>query len=424
MSTISGENSSSPAASSPIEASPEVSAANGLVAADTTITAGFMAGVAKSLATKSAFAATAFGKGLLKWWFRVPIKLFRPHTVSPYLVVNHMAQAAGQKVSMGYMRTIVAQEGYGFLGKNVVPLLFANAMAGAVLFNVYASTYSAMAKSDSSASSLASALEFDHHYPFIAGALAGASTAIVATPIENIKANINPADLVAHRHEGMIRFTHHSIRSALKNETSAWDKSKRLYQGFGFLATKDAVGFGLFFFFFENLRKLGKGLVADMWGLGASSSKIPSSESEMASSSSVERRQRPLSLVIANATAVILAGGAAGSAYQCVIYPLDKIPAVVVAHRAAQSAAVSPHVAEAIAAAVSPVYDDGFHNSNPSAGQQRFAWSEVWQILRQKGVRPFYAGITPSLIRVMPPSAIGLFAYEVASSQFWDNDEV
>jgi hypothetical protein len=32
---------------------------------------GFIAGVAKSFATKSAFAITAFGKGLLKWWFRV-----------------------------------------------------------------------------------------------------------------------------------------------------------------------------------------------------------------------------------------------------------------------------------------------------------------------------------------------------------------
>ncbi|TPX59957.1 hypothetical protein SpCBS45565_g07608 [Spizellomyces sp. 'palustris'] len=380
---------------------------------------GIMAGVAKSLATKSAFAATAFGKGLLKWWFRVPIKLFRPHTVNPWVVLNHMARTQGQKVGVGYMRTVVAEEGYSFLGKNIIPLLFANAVAGAVLFNVYATTISALSSSETSSSSLSAALAFDHHYPFIAGALAGASTSLVSTPLDNIKANVSPAQLVAHRHEGMLRFTYRTVREALKDERSVWAKCRRLYKGIGFLAAKDACGFGFFFFFFEGFRKFGKGMVADMWALrdGAEGQDgVPNGEGP---------KRRPLSLVCANATAVIAAGAAAGSAYQMIIYPLDNIPAVVTANRVSQ-VTKSTFAAEAVAAAAAPVYDDlSFHNSNPTnlAARQRFQWREVWDVLRTRGVKPFYAGIGPQLVRVMPPSAIGLFAYEVASSQFWDNDE-
>ncbi|TPX61197.1 hypothetical protein PhCBS80983_g01235 [Powellomyces hirtus] len=395
--------------------------------------AGVMAGVAKSVATKSAFAATAMGKGILKWWFRLPVKLFRPHTVSPWMVVNHMAQASGQKVGHAYLRTVVAEEGYGFLGRNIIPLLFANAVAGAVLFNVYASTISALSTSPDdahSSSSLAAALAFDHHHPFIAGALAGASTALIATPIDNIKANISPADIVAHRHEGMMKFTYRTCQSALKDEKNLWAKCKRLYKGVGFLAAKDACGFGLFFFFFENIRKVGKGVVADVWNLredaereplppptpAAVADALPQSPPEQ------DKPRRSLGLTIANASAVILAGATAGMGYQAVIYPLDNIPAVIAATRAAEITK-NPGLAKAVAEASAPIYEDGFHNANAAAGQNRFQWSEVWSVVKQRGIRPFYAGILPQLVRVMPPSALGLFAYEVASSQFWDNDE-
>ncbi|KAI8822093.1 mitochondrial carrier domain-containing protein [Fimicolochytrium jonesii] len=384
--------------------------------------AGVMAGVAKSVATKSAFAATAMGKGLMKWWFRFPIKLFRPHTINPWTVVNHMAAAHGQKAGVAYMRVVAAEEGFGVLGRNIIPLLLANACAGAVLFNVYASATYALSNQEESTTSLSAALAFDHAHPFIAGAMAGASTSIISTPIDNVKARITPADIVAHRHEGMLKFTYRTCQAALKDDKTFWAKCRRLYKGIGFLALKDAAGFGLFFFFFENIRRFGKGFVADRWNLNDESERVATlTPLEQAA------KRRSWAVTIANATAVIFAGATAGAAYQAVIYPLDNIPTVMESVRGAgqPQGAPTPSLTKAATESIAPLLDDGFHSANATgaAQQTRYQWSEVWQVVRQKGIRPFYAGIAPQLLRVMPPSALGLFAYEVASSQFWDNDE-
>ncbi|KAJ3016646.1 hypothetical protein HKX48_003923 [Thoreauomyces humboldtii] len=373
---------------------------------------GVVAGVAKSIATKSAFAASSLGKGFLKWWFSLPVKLFRPHTVNPWTVVNHMAATSGQKAGLAYMRTVVAEEGYGFLGRNVAPLLFANAAAGAVLFNVYASTITALAPA-----SAGTAAPVEHH-PFIAGAFAGAATALISTPIDNIKASISPADIVAGRHDGMLRFTRRTCRNALKDDKTLWQKTRKLYVGIGHLGAKDALGFGTFFFLFENIRKHAKGAVADVWNL-----KEPSTKTIVGSTNELPPR-RSVGLVIANATAVILSGGIAGMGYQAVIYPIDNIPSVL-ASSSASDISRNPQMVKVAAQAAAPIYEDGFHNANTggTVNGARFQWKEVWEVARQKGVRPFYSGIMPQLVRVMPPSALGLFAYEVASSQFWDNDE-
>jgi hypothetical protein len=74
-------------------------------------TASVLAGVAKVFATKSALTVTFWLKGLIKWWFRYPIKLFRPHTISPYYVFSAMAQNEGKTVSLRYMKGVVADEG-------------------------------------------------------------------------------------------------------------------------------------------------------------------------------------------------------------------------------------------------------------------------------------------------------------------------
>ncbi|KAJ3184208.1 hypothetical protein HDU87_005054 [Geranomyces variabilis] len=415
-----------------------VSASEKGVAKDSAVGAGIgaaaiAAGMAKAFATKSALAATALGKGILKAWFRVPAKLFRPHAVNPWIVVNAMSAQAGQRSSHAYLRSVVAEEGYGFLGRNVLPFLVANAVAGAVLFNVYAGTSAALARSrqngesgeSDSPSSLNAAMTFDHHHPFVAGALAGASTALISTPIDNVKAMITPEDIIGNRHLGMARFALQTCKKALKDEHSTYGRIRRLYRGGAFLAAKDAAGFGMFFFFFENLRRVGKGCVADAWGLREEDDGNSSLGADDNGPSS-ERRRRPLALVAANAAAVIGAGAAAGLAYQVVIYPIDAMPGVLAA-RTITKITKDPALAKAVADAAAPIYEDGFHAaagaSGPAPPHRRFAWREVWAVLRSEGPAPFYRGIAPQLVRVMPPAALGLLAFEIFSSQFWDNDE-
>ncbi|KAJ3280610.1 hypothetical protein HK104_000540 [Borealophlyctis nickersoniae] len=333
-----------------------------------------------------------------------------------------MAEKDGKLLNVHYVRGVVADEGFSILGKNMLPLLFANALGGALLFNVYGLAIDRLTVPG-----------FELHHPFLAGGIAGASTALVATPLDTIRSRTDPAQLVEHRHEGMLRFTYRTVKQALPAGT--WEKVRVLYSGLPYTAMKDGLGFGMFFGVFEGLRKTGKGLVADWWGLrdgghghDTSSPALPSlsstatTPSSLPTSSSQQQQPRhPISLTLTNATAVILAGAMAGTAYQLVIYPLDNIPAVVAATRL--TTIMDPVSAQAVAAAAAPSYADGFTNNNTKPGQARVSVKEVWSIVRKQGVKPFYKGIAPQLVRVMPPSAVGLFAYEVASSQFWDIDE-
>jgi hypothetical protein len=73
--------------------------------------AGLYAGLVKAFATKAAITITAALKGYLQWWFRVPLKLFRPHTISPYYMFHAMAKESGTNLSLKYMKTVVSDEG-------------------------------------------------------------------------------------------------------------------------------------------------------------------------------------------------------------------------------------------------------------------------------------------------------------------------
>ncbi|KAJ3058211.1 hypothetical protein HK102_010622, partial [Quaeritorhiza haematococci] len=257
-------------------------------------------------------------------------------------------------------------------------------MVGAVLFNVYAKVSDNLALKDRG---------FLFYHPFMAGGIAGAGQSLLATPLENVQRVIPPLELVERRGEGMIRVTYGAVRRALVQSSAGsvdWmDKWKRrlrfLYGGLGYVAFKDSIGFSIFFGVFEGVRHIGKGIVAEMWGLKDASElekqnslwgkvkviagvgphdmherhreadvpeladlstlgslpSLTSSSSATATTSSdpsSSKPHRPLSLTMANAAAVILAGGTAGMAFQLFIYPFEQMHPVVAAHRATMAA--------------------------------------------------------------------------------------
>lgn len=75
------------------------------------IAAGILAGFAKSLFTKSSFAFVYFVKGIFKWWFKFPIKLFRPAVLSPYMLLSAMAERQGRRVNIQSLKAVVSDEG-------------------------------------------------------------------------------------------------------------------------------------------------------------------------------------------------------------------------------------------------------------------------------------------------------------------------
>ncbi|KAJ1551025.1 hypothetical protein HK405_015341, partial [Cladochytrium tenue] len=220
---------------SAVEAAAEAAADNGQLQQQVDLTPGVLAGLAKSFATRSAFAVTAFAKGLLKWWFRVPIKLFRPSVVNPLIVLNKMAEAEGKKVSATYVRSVVKEEGFHLISKNMIPLLVCNSVVGAVLFNVYLSSSAALdalatTKAERAAAAAAAAASTDddddarapltvldrrHLHPFVAGGLAGAAQSVLATPIDNVTRRVNPDEMLERRGEGVVRLAVRAVREAM-----------------------------------------------------------------------------------------------------------------------------------------------------------------------------------------------------------------
>jgi hypothetical protein len=78
----------------------------------TELVASTTAAIVKTFAVKSAMIMSGWMKGFLQWWFRYPIKLFRPSTTqTPWSLVKNMADHRGRKVSVKFVRQMVAEEG-------------------------------------------------------------------------------------------------------------------------------------------------------------------------------------------------------------------------------------------------------------------------------------------------------------------------
>ncbi|KAJ3192441.1 hypothetical protein HK101_006570, partial [Irineochytrium annulatum] len=393
-----------------------------------------LAGMARSFATQSLMVLTGFGKGILKWFFRVPVKLFRPSLVNPLLLFSTMAQQEGARVSVGYVGRVVREEGWGLLGRNMLPLLICNSVVGAVLFNAYSGSMAYLQEKEESEEGGAVLGSVKHH-PFTAGAIAGAAQALLSTPLDNVTRRVDPAEMVARRGEGVVGVMIRSFKEAMPPGLNAWGKFRFSYHGLGYNVGKDAVvrmspihtpclfipmlmllinkGFGLFFGFFETFRKLGKRLVLDAhlahgWPAHRLIPDPSSPEGNL--------KQRPtLTLTLGSVAAVIAAGTAAGMGYQSVSYPLDRIPAALAEN--GYALATRPVVPE------EGMEAGGGATRAAAPREPKVDWRSVFKLVRAKGLTPFYRGIGTQLVRVTPPSAIGLLIFEVANSQLWEDED-
>jgi hypothetical protein len=163
-------------------------------------------GAARALLARSATAFSSMGKGLLKYWFKYPIKLFRPHTVSPYTVINAMAVSQNQTLNHKFVRALYKDEGMAFFSKNMIPVLFANACVGVVLFNTYEKISDSLENDPKS---------FSFKSPFIAGFGAGLAQSFLSVPIDNIHKSLDVADLIQKRSDGVLKVIKLSLAAAL-----------------------------------------------------------------------------------------------------------------------------------------------------------------------------------------------------------------
>lgn len=217
------------------------------------------------------------------WWIRIPAKLFRPSSVSPWLVITSLAKTQNTPLSISFVvKTFKSENGFFFF-RNVLPLLAVNYVAGMTLFHTYTASHSMLLACPRRRVSTA-----DQAATYAAsGALAGLAQSLIVTPFAQITKQIDPVDLANQTHLGIHRVAHNTLVGMPKGTQYV----RFLYMNFRFHAVRDMVAYGLFFCAFESL---------------------------LALSPSGDKKTSSIGPVIG-------AGATAGLLYQSVVYPLDRV---------------------------------------------------------------------------------------------------
>ncbi|KAJ3118616.1 hypothetical protein HK100_000576, partial [Physocladia obscura] len=383
--------------------------------------AGTVAAFTRSIAMQGTLAMGGMLKGLLKWWFRLPVN----YVVNPYLVLNHSAAREGVG-RMTYLRKALRKDGgLRAVAKNTFPLLIVNSLIGAFLFNTYAYASDAISAVYLDSNSIFGSKQDDSIYnnengmeyrfsltPFLAGAIAGASQSLLSTPIDNLqrtphfsadsiiasrhsKAGIMSVfveslkSLTDHAHSTIDALTHSTNPVATRNAANKMHHrsyshthifrqrftryTRPLYQNFGLTCLKDSIGFALFFGLFENTRDAGKVLVKqaqDAFYVGVADDQCRGKHPIM----------KGVTITGPQALAIVAAGGFAGMGFQAVSFPIDRIQAEI------------------------------------QQSHDRMRRESAFSVFKRLGgIQGVYSGIGGQFGRVVPASAAALFVYELVN---------
>jgi hypothetical protein len=131
----------------------------------------------------------------------------------------------------------------------MLPLIVANSMVGALLFNIYGMVQYNLFIKDK---------KFNYYQSFLAGFSAGSLQTILSTPLENIQRAIPILEMVEKPNESMIRVTIEAIKKTLrKHEKGMLERFRFLYHSFYLNFIKDGLGFMVFFGTFECTMHIG-----------------------------------------------------------------------------------------------------------------------------------------------------------------------
>ncbi|KAF9899798.1 hypothetical protein BX616_002839 [Lobosporangium transversale] len=406
----------------------------------------------------------------LQFWYRVPIKLFRPMRVD-YLVMARAATMGlipppqdrlvhAQKVlsnskgsqffratSIGMLTHAIQTQGAGFVYRQVLPPLLLNSFIGSVLYTTYIFTLPIFHP--------AFTFQKSRTFPpppfpavFMAGALAGAAQSLIAAPIDSLKVKFQVQDLAyGGKHKNMASFAITTLKEM---------GLKTVYRGYALTLIKDSLACGLFFGVFEWVKQQGYyyfidelyGIREDLDALKAkanadydaltsngdnsnvnardfsSTISLPTTSSTTTTnaanatnattaiaSSAVDASRRPYFLL--EPAFVLLAGAAAAVAYQVVDYPMEQIKNIFFAKETELQAEKnrnpqSPH---------SQHLNSSSMRSGTSISSELYqrTWEECkGQASRVGGWRRFlYSNFATTAIRAVPAASVGFLVFEV-----------
>ncbi|BFZ61008.1 hypothetical protein YB2330_002066 [Saitoella coloradoensis] len=268
-----------------------------------------------AIGTSTAVTRTVIQQGFA-FYFRVPVKLFRPTRIDYMALPRALGPGAKEGApwswrtsTIGLLFNACQKHGLRFIPDNVLPPLLANSAVGVVLYTTYIT-----------------ALPLYHppsyHHPnrtwppppfesvFWAGASAGAAQAIIAQPLDALQVRFKMNDMLEGKFRSMWDYSRTTLREV---------GVRSILGGFMLSLTKDALGYGLFFATFEFVKQQGYYSFLRL---------IYGKPHEPIQHDDVKHRHmhntHPPHFIIPPLF-VVLAGAAASTAHQAISYPLTKI---------------------------------------------------------------------------------------------------
>lgn len=355
----------------------------------------------------------------LAYYFKFPIKLFRP---APFNTYGHLRSL--HRSNRGWIT--IAQSEWKLIVGRTLPLLMINGSIGAVLFTVYTGVEQAL--KNQSGQKIQDSTEhrienYTYTHPFIAGGIAGIAQALISTPLHDIEAHLESrTHKYSNTHKAVSSLklstsvseiaqtnstfkkqsskdqfkTNHEQSSKSKNSTKptsntkskSWNQTsfnyksqswnqqsshpelktvdqqepnsryktvRNRYKGLVFNMLRDSLGFSLFFGVFESCQHLGQNAIHKY--IPKDSTLHPWSE-----------------------TIVLIASGTLGGiSYQTMNHPFLRI-----------------------------------RNRMERLGQpEKARVRDIVDVTRARGIGYLFKGLAGSMVRVVPPSALALCLYKL-----------
>ncbi|KAI9005754.1 hypothetical protein DFJ74DRAFT_399549 [Hyaloraphidium curvatum] len=347
----------------------------------------FAAALGKAFASPSLVLATGL-KSLLKGYFKSPVRLFRP-TRAPVTAGQIVWERVKSRARIG--RPHGKKNGEANAKEHppqpshpaslVFPLVLFNSLSGLLLFQTYQVSTSLLGPALGTAA-----------VPFVAGAIGGASQALVSTPLENLYRVLQPPFVDAKT----LRIR---IKEASREYSGprTWRKVRWAYTGLSFAGAKDALGFSLFFGCYTHLKRLHP--------VSRFFFHPPSSEDGQAAPPGWRTK----------AADVLLAGSLAGAAFQLATAPLDRVRTAYLDARG-DRIVWDPVTGEMEGTGGGHRNGNRRVNGANGANGRRAHARSVLKAVREKGMRFFFKGMLGQVGRAVLPSAAALGLYELAKS--------
>jgi Mitochondrial carrier protein len=192
-----------------------------------------------------------FARTFLRYYFKFPIKLFRPQPFNTYGYIYRLRQRA-KKDGLGWTR--VARNEWQLITSRTLPLLLINGSIGAMLFTVYTGSVTSFKRYNDEVSTF-------WHY-FTSGSIAGVFQALLATPLRDVESLIEARTISlskshTHEHRSHLQPARHPHELQHTHTSNTRNRPiSALYKGLSLNIMRDSLAFSLFFGVFESTQHL------------------------------------------------------------------------------------------------------------------------------------------------------------------------